>query len=110
LWLKKWKFLYYLIILKSYVAAKAQYPEITMPEITVIEIAADSPVKRGQIYGEHARRQIKNVIEMYRDVVGTIGDYDWDVIKEQLGPYLDCAKAFAPELVEEIKGIAQGQR
>ena len=79
-----------------------------MSGITVIEIESDSPLERGRIYGENARGQIKNILNMYRDVLGTIGNADWDVVKGRLGPYLDCVKAFAPDLVQEIEGIAQG--
>ncbi|MEJ2165184.1 MAG: C45 family autoproteolytic acyltransferase/hydrolase [Desulfobacterales bacterium] len=76
--------------------------------IPVIELNQTDPKKRGQAYGEAARDRIDKIIAAYREIFHrTTGD-TWEQTVDRGAPFIIRAKAFAPDLVEEIQGIADG--
>ena len=79
-----------------------------MGAIPIINIDASSPRARGQVYGEAARPSIHQILGVYRELFGEISGCTWKAIVSFLGPYIQRATAFAPDLVEEIRGIANG--
>lgn len=79
-----------------------------MGSIPVIELDLSDPVKRGEIYGEAARGQIKMLLEIYKRIFAEHTEFTWDKIKSMLDPYVVKTNSFAPDLMEEVQGIAAG--
>jgi isopenicillin-N N-acyltransferase-like protein len=76
--------------------------------IPVIELNQTDPKKRGQVYGEAARERIETIIAAYREIFHLITGETWEQTVVRGTPFIQKAKAFAPDLVEEIQGIAEG--
>ncbi|CAB1083818.1 hypothetical protein D1AOALGA4SA_11352 [Olavius algarvensis Delta 1 endosymbiont] len=77
----------------------------SIPEIVLNQ--AD-PKQRGQAYGEAARARIENLLAVYREIFHRITGETWPETVVRGAPFILKAKAFAPDLVEEIQGIAEG--
>ena len=75
--------------------------------IPIIELNQANPKQRGQAYGEAARSRIENIMAVYREVFQRITGETWNETLDRGAPFILKAKAFAPDLVEEIQGIAQ---
>ncbi len=76
--------------------------------IPIIELDQQSPRQRGRAYGEAARDQIRQILEVYRELFERITTETWQQCVERGKPFFSRAEAFAPDLVEEIRGIAEG--
>jgi len=79
-----------------------------MGSIPVIELDQPDSRKRGQAYGEAAGGIIKNTLGIYKELFHENTGYTWDKITSLLDPYIAKTKAFAPDLMDEIQGIATG--
>ena len=79
-----------------------------MSEITVVELKPGSPLERGRAYGEQAGGLIRQVKATYEQTFGHLTGQTWAQLRERGGTFLEPARKFAPDLVEEIRGIAQG--
>jgi isopenicillin-N N-acyltransferase-like protein len=76
--------------------------------ISVIELNQPDPKQRGRAYGEAARASIETILAVYRDIFHRITGETWQETIIRGEPFILKAKAFAPDLVEEIEGIAEG--
>ena len=76
--------------------------------IPIIELDQESPLHRGRAYGEAAREQIQQILEVYRDLFQRVTEETWQQSVARGKPFFARAEAFAPDLVEEIRGIAEG--
>jgi len=76
--------------------------------IPVIELNAADPGKRGRAYGEAARGRIETIISFYREIIHCTTGETWEQTIDRIAPFRLKAQAFAPDLVEEIQGIADG--
>ena len=76
--------------------------------ILTIELNQLDSRKRGQAYGEAARGKIHSILAKYREIFGRITGETWQTTMERGESFISKAKAFAPDLVEEIRGIAEG--
>jgi len=76
--------------------------------IPIIELDQQSPRQRGRAYGEAAREPIRQILEVYREIFKRVTEETWDQSVERGKPFFSRAEAFAPDLVEEIVGIAEG--
>jgi isopenicillin-N N-acyltransferase-like protein len=76
--------------------------------IPVIELNAADPRIRGRAYGEAARDRIETVLSFYRGIFRRITGETWEQTVGRVAPFRLKAQAFAPDLVEEIQGIADG--
>lgn len=79
-----------------------------MGTIPVIEIDLPDPQKRGQFYGEAARKTIKKTFGIYKELFGEKSGHTWETILTMLDPYIVKTKVFAPDLIDEVQGIAEG--
>lgn len=79
-----------------------------MGSIPVIELDLPDSKKRGQAYGETAGSIIKKLVEIYKELFRENTGFTWDKIGSMLDPYIVKSNAFAPDLMEEIQGIATG--
>ena len=76
--------------------------------IPVIELNQADPKQRGQAYGESARQRINRILAVYREIFNRITGESWEETVVRGAPFILKATAFAPDLVEEIQGIADG--
>ena len=79
-----------------------------MQPTAVIELNQQDSKTRGQAYGEEARERIRAILNVYREIFHRITGEPWEETVERAKPFLTRAQAFAPDLVEEIRGIAEG--
>ncbi len=79
-----------------------------MGSIPVIELDLPDSKKRGQVYGEAAGGIIKKLLEIYKELFRENTGFAWDKIVSRLDPYIAETKAFAPDLMDEIQGVATG--
>ena len=86
-------------------------------DIPVIELSG-TPRERGRIYGEAAKPMIAGVVEAWRTDLGNFGSnssgtglMDPDSYLDQFlsqTDYMTAIEKWAPKLLEEVKGIAEG--
>lgn len=81
---------------------------MNIESIPVIELNEADPKKRGQAYGEAARERIDTILSAYREIFHRTTGETWEETVDRGAPFILKAKAFAPDLVEEIRGIAKG--
>jgi isopenicillin-N N-acyltransferase-like protein len=75
--------------------------------IPVIEISG-APAERGEQYGRLAGQQIDASINYYRQAFTNASGLPWDEIISQAVAWVGPATEYAPDLVEELRGIARG--
>ena len=81
---------------------------MTAGPIPIIELDQIDPKKRGQVYGEAARERIHAILDKYREIFQCITGETWEKTFERGESFIPRAQAFAPDLMEEIRGIAEG--
>ena len=81
---------------------------MTTNPIPIIELNQTDPKKRGQLYGEAARERIHAILDKYHEIFQHITGETWEKTVERGEPFISKAQVFAPDLVEEIRGIAEG--
>ncbi|GEB59456.1 C45 family autoproteolytic acyltransferase/hydolase [Streptomyces gardneri] len=77
---------------------------------TVLRIGGDSPRRRGEDRGRQAREGITRAWKVYEELFATVaaaGGRTLDVPALALRT-VDATRAWAPELVEEMEGVAEG--
>lgn len=79
-----------------------------MNDILTIDLDSSEATQRGVAYGEAARNQIQDILKVYRELFQLTSGKKWDQIVAQILPYVKQVEKFAPDLLEEVKGIAEG--
>ena len=79
-----------------------------MEEIQIIELDQADPLSRGRAYGEAARDSIRDISEVYAELIGLFTGSTWSQAVDGCGAHLPAAREYAPDLMEEVEGIAQG--
>ena len=74
----------------------------------VIELSGGASLERGQGYGEAARERINSAVAVYTETLSHYGRMDWAGLTRASRDFLPAIEGYAPELVEEMKGVAQG--
>ena len=77
------------------------------PEPFPLIDAQGRPRERGRAHGEAARQRVRLSAEHYEAQLGTLGLAPADADELTAG-FLPGLEAFAPDLVEEMRGIAEG--
>ncbi|MFE2626063.1 C45 family autoproteolytic acyltransferase/hydrolase, partial [Streptomyces caelestis] len=75
--------------------------------LPVIEISG-SPRERGRQYGEAVRPQLHAALGYYEEAFGRSAGLTWDKVTARAARWLEPVRAYAPHLVEEMRGIADG--
>jgi len=75
--------------------------------IPLVEISG-GPSERGEQYGRLAGEQVDASIRYYREAFTNASGLGWDEIVQQAEAWVGPATAYAPDLVEELRGIARG--
>lgn len=71
-----------------------------------IEISG-TPIERGRMYGEQARDRVALSSELYREQLGRLG-FNREQVVALVENFPPAIRDWAPELVEEMQGIAEG--
>ncbi|MCX4675079.1 C45 family peptidase [Streptomyces sp. NBC_01433] len=75
--------------------------------LPVIEISG-SPLDRGRQYGEAVRPQLRAALGYYEEAFGRSAGLTWSRVAARAARWLEPVRDFAPHLVEEMRGIADG--
>lgn len=67
-----------------------------------------TPFERGRQYGEQAPAQIHQSISAYQRVFAHYANWDWEKVVGHAGRYENVIADFAPHVIDEIRGIAEG--
>lgn len=70
--------------------------------------ASGTPYEIGYAHGSKAKPFVLNCLETYRSVFQAYSDIPWEQAKERAGSYLETIRAYNPDYLEEIRGIADG--
>ncbi len=79
---------------------------MTVTPFPLVEISG-APRARGRLYGEQARQRIAASVDLYAGSLGRLGFATPD-IERFTAAFRPRLSAFAPDLVEEMEGIAEG--
>jgi isopenicillin-N N-acyltransferase like protein len=76
--------------------------------LQVIRLDQTNPLERGRAYGEAARGRIGRLLEIYQEAFGSRTGEGWPQIVARGRAMVPCVERFAPALLREVEGIAQG--
>lgn len=76
--------------------------------IPVVEITGVDARERGRQYGEAARHQIERGIEFYGEAFARSAGLQWSEVLERSVGWIPMIEAYLPEILEEVRGIAEG--
>jgi len=77
---------------------------MTITPFPLIEVHG-SPRKRGELYGDQARDRVRRSFGHYEEQLGRLG-FAADDVERLVGVFLPRIREWAPDLVEEMEGIA----
>jgi isopenicillin-N N-acyltransferase-like protein len=77
---------------------------MTLP---LIEISG-TPLDRGRQYGEAVRPRLHAALAYYEQAFGHSAGLTWQQVTARAARWLDPVRDYAPDLVEEMRGIADG--
>jgi len=72
----------------------------------LVEISGH-PYERGVAYGRAATERIKRSVRLYAEQMSGM-DFSWDEVRGIVSDFVPAMERFAPDLVEEMRGIAAG--
>lgn len=79
---------------------------MTVAPFPLIEVRG-SPRQRGEMYGEQARERIRRSFGHYEEQLGRLG-YSGKGVEQLVESFIPRIRDWAPDLVEEMEGIAAG--
>ncbi len=79
----------------------------TQQSLPVLEISG-APRERGRAYGEATRHQVATALGYYSETIGVSHGLTWEQVTELAGRWLAPVGEYAPDLLEEMHGIADG--
>ncbi|MFC4470715.1 C45 family autoproteolytic acyltransferase/hydrolase [Streptomyces xiangluensis] len=80
---------------------------MTASAIPIVEISG-TPVERGRQYGEAVRGRLGAALTYYQEAFGQSSGLTWEQVTARAERWLEPVSAYAPDLVEEMSGIAEG--
>ncbi|MEV6756248.1 C45 family peptidase [Streptomyces sp. NPDC051214] len=75
--------------------------------LPLIEISG-TPAGRGRQYGEAVRPQLHAALAYYEEAFGQSSGLTWDQVTARATRWLEPVRDYAPHLLEEMRGIAEG--
>ncbi|MGO3148343.1 MAG: C45 family autoproteolytic acyltransferase/hydrolase [Leucobacter sp.] len=75
--------------------------------IRVLEVSGNAR-ERGRQYGEGAHDLIERALGYYREALTRQTGMSWAAVTDSVSKWLPISEQFAPHLVEEMRGIAEG--
>lgn len=79
-----------------------------MKGFQLIEIRGESPFDGGLQYGRKAEEKIRAGLEDYRRLFAETSPMSWDFIRKSAASYIPFMEDRFPDLIDEVKGIAEG--
>ncbi|MGW6058210.1 C45 family autoproteolytic acyltransferase/hydolase [Streptomyces sp. NPDC055189] len=79
-------------------------PDRSLP---LVEISG-TPVERGRQYGEAVRPQLHAALAYYEEAFGQSSGLTWDQVADRAARWLEPVRDYAPHLIDEMRGIAEG--
>jgi isopenicillin-N N-acyltransferase like protein len=79
--------------------SSGQYPHVRVE---------GAPRERGRQYGEQARERMLRSREAYETVFGHYASWRWGRVTEEASRYEQPIRAFRPEYLDEMRGMAEG--
>ncbi|GAA1550477.1 C45 family peptidase [Kribbella lupini] len=79
-----------------------------MTQLQTIDLTAAAPRERGTQYGEAARAPIERSLAFYSESVARKTGLPWAEVTARSTQWVPLIEGFAPDLLEEIRGIALG--
>jgi isopenicillin-N N-acyltransferase like protein len=76
-------------------------------DLPVVDVAG-SPRERGRQYGEAAAPQIAIALDYYREAFSRWSGLQWPEVQERARSLTPSIQEFAPDLLQEVEGIAEG--
>jgi isopenicillin-N N-acyltransferase like protein len=73
-----------------------------------VKISGSSPCERGRLYGSRTRDRIGNTLRAYAQLFVAYADLDWATVTQYARRYEPIIRAHDNELIEEMRGIAEG--
>lgn len=77
------------------------------PPIPLIELSGP-PRERGRQYGEAARSRVEAALSFYQASFRRSSGLEWEQVTERARLWLPSVESFAPDLLEELRGVAEG--
>ncbi|MGP4047970.1 C45 family autoproteolytic acyltransferase/hydolase [Streptomyces sp. 2A115] len=75
--------------------------------IPLVEISG-TPAERGRQYGEAVRDSLAAALAYYEEAFGSSSGLTWEQVGARAARWLEPVRVYAPDLVEEMEGIAEG--
>lgn len=75
--------------------------------LPVVEVSGDA-LTRGRRYGEAVRDQVAAALDYYGEAFGRSSGLTWAQVTDRAARWLEPVRAFAPDLLDEMRGIADG--
>lgn len=75
--------------------------------LPVVEISGTA-AQRGQQYGEAVRDRLEAALGYYAEAFGESSGLTWQQVTSRAERWLEPVRGYAPELLEEMRGIADG--
>ncbi len=75
--------------------------------LPVVELRG-SASERGKTYGEAARELIATSLHHYESAVGDATGLTWEQVRERSAKWVEVSRRYAPDLMDEIAGVAEG--
>lgn len=72
----------------------------------LVEISG-RPFERGRAYGQAAAGRIKGSVRLYSEQMRRM-DFSWDQVRDIANEFVPAMESFAPDLIEEMRGIGAG--
>lgn len=73
----------------------------------VVRVEGDARM-RGRQYGALVRERVHRSIDAYRAVFAHYATWDWSTVRAEAQQFQDPIKAFGPQYLDELTGIAEG--
>ncbi|RFU64632.1 hypothetical protein D0469_17900 [Peribacillus saganii] len=73
-----------------------------------LKVKGSDPFERGMFIGEKASDQINGNIKIYKRIFMDYANADWDTVRNKALFFQEPIQNYAPELIEELKGMAAG--
>ncbi|MER5260328.1 C45 family peptidase [Streptomyces sp. NPDC002855] len=82
-------------------------PDRSERSLPLIEISG-TPVERGHQYGEAVRPQLHAALAYYEEAFGQSSGLTWSQVADRAARWTEPVRDYAPHLLEEMRGIAEG--
>lgn len=73
-----------------------------------LKVQESEPFNRGKFIGERVSDKINGNVEIYKMIFKEYANADWDTVRNTALRFVEPIQDYAPEMVEELKGMAKG--